>query len=81
MSARCVWRDGPPPSVGWWPASITRSDNELRWWNGLFWSVGVANASTTPSRLAARTAARPSQKNNQVEWTDRPTDWPKESYT
>jgi hypothetical protein len=37
-----VWRKGPPPEIGWWPAdyqinqhSITR----LRHWNGKHWSI------------------------------------------
>lgn len=33
-----VWRSGPPPSIGWWNASISKSPDVWRWWNGKFWS-------------------------------------------
>lgn len=32
------WKKGPPPSVGWWPASTKRSVEVLRWWDGEQWS-------------------------------------------
>lgn len=33
----CVWRSGPPPSVGWWPASKRGDPTVLRWWGGSNW--------------------------------------------
>jgi len=35
------WRAGPPPGVGWWPASTVRFSDEVRWWDGHTWSVGA----------------------------------------
>lgn len=36
------WFSGPPPAVGWWPASATRNFLDLyRWWDGSEWSAAV----------------------------------------
>jgi hypothetical protein len=32
------WREGPPPAVGEWNASITYDERQRRWWNGKYWS-------------------------------------------
>ena len=37
-----LWHEGPPPEIGWWPASIGRNAECLRWWNGEFWSDYVS---------------------------------------
>lgn len=38
-----VWREGPPPSIGWWPASYDTLENPeaIRWWDGECWSWSV----------------------------------------
>jgi hypothetical protein len=30
---------GPPPSIGWWPATIHGLISPIRWWNGENWSA------------------------------------------
>lgn len=30
---------GPPPSIGWWPATIHGIRGPIRWWNGEHWSA------------------------------------------
>lgn len=32
------WFSGPPPAVGWWPASKLKTDGFYRWWDGSYWS-------------------------------------------
>ena len=70
-----VWHKGPPPHVGWWPASAVRKTNFLRWWNGRAWSGSVnmlANASTA-AMIAKHEAV---SHLSDIEWRDRPNDWP-----
>jgi hypothetical protein len=73
------WRDGPPPSVGWWPASGVRFKNFLRWFDGSGWSSGVNGW------MSAEEAARmASLKDNDLEkilWRDRADWWPERSRT
>lgn len=33
------WNLGPPPHVGWWKASIKKSESLWRWWDGKHWSM------------------------------------------
>ena len=33
-----VWRSGPPPSIGWWNASVYKAGDRWRWWDGKCWS-------------------------------------------
>ena len=40
------WHKGPPPSVGWWPASFCGGLDSYRWWNGKKWSVPVSSSET-----------------------------------
>ena len=35
------WHKGPPPEIGWWPASLCENNKLLRWWDGEFWSIGA----------------------------------------
>lgn len=41
LGENCTWRSGPPPEVGWWPASVLRDPNWIRHWDGEHWSVGA----------------------------------------
>ena len=37
-----VWRKGPPPEIGWWPADYEGAQNSpecLRYWGGEIWST------------------------------------------
>ena len=74
------WRKGPPPSVGWWPASVNRNHHLLRWWNGEYWSAAVA-ACESAEYAAAYALIRASYHMHKIEWTDRPDDWPERSKT
>lgn len=35
------WHEGPPPSIGWWPASTVRNSDAIRWWDGREWSCAA----------------------------------------
>lgn len=74
-----VWRSGPPPSLGWWPASLSRDVNVLRWWNGRTWSDGVSIVHS--AEVAGAMACREIFSRLRIEWTDRPSDWPERSRT
>jgi len=76
---KTVWHKGPPPSVGWWPASQCRKMNIVRWWNGAYWSV-AADQSESPES-ANRAANMKTLYLNEIEWRDRPEDWPARSRT
>ena len=74
------WRSGPPPSIGWWPASVRRNRTFVRWWNGQQWSA-PAWAELTAAQAASRAAEPCCVFNKSIEWTDRPASWPKRSRT
>lgn len=71
---RLVWRKGPPPSVGWWPASNSRSPSPIRWWDGSTWSCPCYKGDS-PS-IVDQMAARKSERSYSVEWRVRPQTWP-----
>lgn len=73
------WHSGPPPSIGWWPASVSRSSNVYRWWNGEYWSQDVSDYN--PARLAEYYASRRECSRNPIEWKHRPKNWPARSFT
>lgn len=73
------WNSGPPPSIGWWPASLARNPEALRWWDGKRWSKVAWNGDGF-LRVAAISLSPVSRK-ARVEWTDRPASWPKRSKT
>jgi hypothetical protein len=74
-----TWHKGPPPSIGWWPASVTRDHAVLRWWNGQWWSDPAWPY--TPAKVAAAAARRQRWLEDEIEWTDRPAWWPERSKT
>jgi hypothetical protein len=75
------WHKGPPPSVGWWPASAYGYDQFVRWWNGSFWSEGAWTHED--KHEAKRCASRPAMSDEQrlIKWQHRPASWPKRSRT
>jgi hypothetical protein len=73
-----TWHKGPPPSIGWWPASRRRNPDTLRWWNGVEWSLPAESIWTVS--LAAE-AAKIKTDMTDIEWTDRPASWPERSKT
>ena len=66
---RPKWRKGPPPSIGWWPASTSKDKNRIRWWSGSEWSDFAE-----PSCTAIEAAWHAEIKHHEVreiEWTER----------
>lgn len=69
MTAR-KWHSGPPPSVGWWPASCMHKATVIRWWDGRRWS-DCAPITSTPE-VAARHAKNPAQTMGySIQWAAR----------
>lgn len=62
------WHSGPPPSVGWWPASALEDETAIRWWDGV-WSVAVDTSCT--AMVAAYFAKQPSLYQDKIRWTER----------
>ena len=49
------WKSGPPPAIGWWPASRFKDIKGLRWWSGEWWSYSARpEFSASEARLAAK---------------------------
>lgn len=63
------WRSGPPPEVGWWPASTCKDPGFVRWWNGRWWSIGIS--SYCSAEKAGISANVKSIYSSNVLWTDR----------
>lgn len=60
-----VWRKGPPPEIGWWPASIGgRFVDALRFWDGKSWSMFC-----TPKQAGEFGQWKVSRPD--IQWTDR----------
>ncbi len=73
-----TWHKGPPPSIGWWPASMFCDLGCLRWWDGECWSAGARSYMT--AEQAAVTAERKTWQGD-IEWTERPASWPERART
>ena len=63
------WHSGPPPSVGWWPASVFRDEKSIRWWDGYAWSM--AARPTYGAIFAADIAEWYAHERANIEWTER----------
>ena len=74
--------EGAPPSIGWWPAGVfqksAQSGMVLRWWDGKNWSfpAGTHNDSETAEQISRVKTFR-----KKIYYTDRPKNWPAQSYT
>lgn len=79
VKTRPIWRSGPPPSIGWWPASYSCDPTILRWWDGEAWSYFCQRGDST--EYIAKRAASHSELHESIRWTDRPARWPKRSKT
>ena len=77
LSPRKLWSEGPPPSIGWWPASAYYVDGVYRWWNGSGWSKAASHHDDAEE--AARVAATPYTGQDKIFWKQRPKNWPQES--
>ena len=74
-----TWHKGPPPSCGWWPASVQRDPDVLRWYDGEQWSMPAERGTLTPASVAATPA--PWHMQARIRWTERPDWWPQRSRT
>lgn len=71
-SHECKWRSGPPPSVGWWPASAGFDPTNLRHWNGKFWSLSVKSwCSADDVSVASGERFYFLREAPEIRWTDR----------
>ena len=52
-----VWHKGPPPSIGWWPASRTGTRGFYRWWDGKQWSAPVSRHASAADAVVKEIAA------------------------
>jgi hypothetical protein len=68
---------GKPPSVGWWPVG----HHKVRWWNGSYWSWVALD--TDKPHIAQYYALKKDEwvGDDEIEWMDRPDNWPKRSKT
>jgi Protein of unknown function (DUF2510) len=74
-----TWHKGPPPSIGWWPASKAGNPKCLRWWNGAAWSLDCYSDMRTET--AERRAGFKALVQDNIKWTKRPASWPERSRT
>jgi hypothetical protein len=65
------WHKGPPPSIGWWPASVQHDRKVLRWWNGEYWSIAAYPKYT--AQAAANMAKHRFYESDKepIKWTER----------
>lgn len=63
------WRKGPPPCVGWWPASVLRNTQALRWWDGKQWSWAADHGDN--AKQAASMSRLRDNRQVHIEWCDR----------
>lgn len=75
------WNKGPPPSVGWWPASIAKRKDCIRWWNGRKWSVAAWDDMDSESAAIHAKVAVLQVHQDAILWTHRPASWPERSKT
>ena len=62
------WFSGPPPEIGWWPASTCRDPRAIRYYDGEQWSK------TARAGMAVKQAARMAKQKlygASVEWAKR----------
>lgn len=77
------WHKGPPPSIGWWPASKVFDETSVRWWNGTHWSYSFSALKTyTDHHLNFWAPCIERVKSGElIYWMDRPNYWPDKSKT
>jgi hypothetical protein len=74
------WYSGPPPSVGWWPASFSGDSTATRWWNGRNWSA-PAYAGYSEAEINRSLGTIHTDEFAEIKWQHRPASWPKRSRT
>lgn len=79
--SKSEWKKGPPPSMGWWPASASECLYEYRWWDGEYWSWSVYECDRISNiEHYARKRERDRQQ-LMIKWMPRPDNWPERSRT
>jgi len=69
------WFSGPPPFIGWWNASNSRSHSDWRWWNGSDWSaVAYDTNDSKEAGIYAAVTRNGAVEYYPIEWTKY---WPK----
>ena len=77
-----AWHSGPPPSEGWWPASLRGEPEICRFYlKKCGWSLGTLSLFS-----ALHAAIRASQievlsRQQRITWRHRPRNWPARSRT
>ena len=66
---KTIWHDGPPPSIGWWPASCEKRIKTLRLWNGKWWSRPAFKFDS--AETAAHYAMQKAFAQKDIQWTER----------
>lgn len=74
------WHNGPPPSIGWWPASTVQQEAILRWWDGRRWSL-PCTASMDAHHADHNARLSTTKRSCHIQWQDRPASWPARSRT
>lgn len=69
------WLEGPPPRVGWWPASIHRLPNRYRYWDGSQWSINATKADQYRAEELAKVPDHPVMQ-SLIYWVNEPWLWP-----
>lgn len=71
ISDTVPWYSGPPPEIGWWPASSggMRNPKWIRYWNGKRWSVGDHMSNT--AQEVSKDASVWESLDYKIEWTER----------
>jgi hypothetical protein len=66
---KLVWRKGPPPEIGWWPASVQKHYVSIRWWDGKCWSINCSYRTTKRQAGFSADIKEPGAM-PYIEWTD-----------
>lgn len=75
------WHSGPPPSVGWWPASFSKDEKALRWWDGERWSMSTNQSCRVEHAVCMARIPLAEMAQSAVKWRARPKSWPARSRT
>jgi len=75
-----TWRKGPPPSIGWWPASTARDAKCFRWWDGEYWG-GPCYEGEPRWSIELEAKSKVIRRADDIEWTERPASWPERART
>jgi hypothetical protein len=65
------WHRGPPPEIGWWPASTACDPNSIRWWNGKRWGAALQAGFQSERTLNFWATADAGARSTRIFWTER----------